>query len=475
MSRQVVLAFDRGTLTLSGDIAEGELEAFITDPRTVGLLRAPAIAYRRALAQLIRGGWQVDDQARGYEALTLGPGRDREPYPHQAEALAAWQGSGRRGVVVLPTGAGKTYVAELAIALTARSTLIVAPTIDLMNQWMRVLTVAFGADLIGGLGGGMNDVRAITATTYDSAYLHMDRLGDRFGLVVFDEAHHLPGASYAQAAELAIAPFRLGLTATPERSDGSHTRLDRLVGPIVYRREIRELAGLYLADYETKRVVVSLTPAERAAYDAARHDYRSFVSESGIRMSAPDGWSRFLQLSSRSPRGRRAWRAWREQRGIAMRSSAKLELLWQLLVRHWREQLVIFTADNDTVYEISRRHLVPAITHQTPTKERQRILADFEAGKLRAIVTSRVLNEGVDIPAASVGIVLSGSSSVREHVQRLGRILRRSEGKRALLYEVVTGETTEERTSDRRREHDAYDGVPPAVGEAADSAQTPPC
>ncbi len=72
------------------------------------------------------------------------------------------------------------------------------------------------------------------------------------------------------------------------------------------------------------------------------------------------------------------------------------------------------------------------------------------------MVTSRVLNEGVDVPAANVGIVLSGSGSVREHVQRLGRILRRREGKRAVLYEVVAEDTAEEFTSSRRRQHGAY-------------------
>ena len=103
-----------------------------------------------------------------------------------------------------------------------------------------------------------------------------------------------------------------------------------------------------------------------------------------------------------------------------------------------------------------REHLIPAITHQTKTPERQWILTQFNAGQLRAVVTSKVLNEGVDMPSASVGVVLSGSSSVREHVQRLGRILRRKEGKHATLYEVITSGTNEERMSERRREHNAY-------------------
>ena len=404
----------------------------------------------------MRAGLEVDDAARGYEELDLRPRRHREPFPHQQQALDAWWKAGRRGTVVLPTGSGKSYVAELAIARARRSTLVVAPTIDLMTQWMNLLEAAFGEELVGGLGGGLRDVRPITATTYDSAWIHMERLGDRFGLIVFDECHHLPGASYAQGAECAIAPFRLGLTATLERQDGAHVALERLIGPTVYRRDIQDLAGEYLADYEAVRLSVELTAEERVAYDAARADYRGFVASEGIRMSGPEGWRRFLQATSWSRRGRRAWHAWREQKRIALQSAGKLALLADILWQHREEQTLIFTADNDTVYAISRRHLIPAITHQTPAGERKEVLRRFNAGELRAVVTSRVLNEGVDMPAASVGVVLSGSGSVREHVQRLGRILRRQEGKTATLYEVITADTGEEYTSERRRDHSAY-------------------
>lgn len=458
----VTLSFDRGTLVL--DVAEGHAldeavvaDAFLPDPRAAGRLRAPAIAYRRALGLLYKGGVKTEDAARAYETLEWdGTKRERVPYPHQAEALEAWRASGRRGVVVLPTGSGKSYVAELAIAEVARSTLIVAPTIDLMNQWVLLMQQVFGEATVGFIGGGGYEVRPVTVTTYDSAYIHMEHLGGRFGLLVFDECHHLPGASYSQAALMSIAPFRLGLTATPERADGSHDRLDELIGPLVYRKRINELAGEFLASYEVSRLRVALTDDERRRYDEARREYRAFVAFHRIRMGSPKGWGEFIMLSSRSQMGRSAWRAWREQKRIALQCEAKWAVLDDLLLQHANDQVIVFTADNDTVYTLARRHLMPAITHQTKGTERRDILAGFNAGRLRGIVTSKVLNEGVDMPAASVGIVLSGSASVREHVQRLGRILRRQPDKKATLYEVVTAETGEEFTSERRRDHGAY-------------------
>ena len=128
-----------------------------------------------------------------------------------------------------------------------------------------------------------------------------------------------------------------------------------------------------------------------------------------------------------------------------------------LLHRHRRDRALLFTERNSAAYALSRRFLAPIITHQTKVSERTRILEDFAGGVYNALVTSKVLNEGVDIPAANVGIVISGSGSVREHVQRLGRILRKQGDKTAVLYELVANETTEVFTSHRRREPHADD------------------
>ncbi len=234
--------------------------------------------------------------------------------------------------------------------------------------------------------------------------------------------------------------------------------LDQLIGPIVYRREITQLRGDYLADYRVMTLYVQLNDEERARYELAREIYRGFVHQAGINMSQPNGWGQFIFLAHRSPEGRQAFRAYRDQRELALAAPAKLGLLARLLDRHNGDRILIFTHDNATVYKIARQFLVPVITHQTKTKERREILLRFNAGTYPIVATSRVLNEGVNVPEANVAIVLSGSGSVREHVQRLGRVLRKSGDKEATLYEVITRGTVEEFTSNRRRRHDAYDG-----------------
>lgn len=448
------LRFHRGTLVLEHfPSAEVPSECRL-DPR-IGFPRGPASAYPAIVLRLHREKIPYEDHARAYGVLGRPHQTGRAPRHYQEEALQAWNGAGRRGTVLLPTGAGKSFVAELAIRDADRSVLVVAPTINLVGQWFDGLRRAFG-EPVGVLGGGVHEVHDITVATYDSAWMHMEKYGDRFGLLIFDEVHHLPGPSYGMAATQSIAPFRLGLTATLERPDGHHTAVFDLVGPVVYRKEITDLEGEFLSEYRTEIISVSLTVAEREAYRIARETFRDWCDASGVRLGGPGGWQRFLRESGRSKAGRAAFAAWQESRRVLQTASGKLELLAELLRRHQDRRCIVFTSDNATVYEISRRLLVPAITHQTQLKERQTFLEGFRTGELPVLVTSRVLDEGVDLPSADVGIVLSGTQTVRQHVQRLGRILRKQEGKQAILYELVVEDSVEERQSARRRDHVAY-------------------
>jgi len=468
----ITLGFEGGTVTLSGpsEVALG-LPGVRADPRT-GDFRAEGSGYRAIVEALRVRKIPYEDKARAWGPVDWPPRTSREPLPHQAEALAAWWAAGGRGLCVLPTGTGKTYLAILAIRKAARPTLVVVPTLDLMHQWYEELGLAF-AEPVGLLGGGSFEPTPLCVTTYDSAYLHMERLGNRWGLVVFDECHHLPGPNISQAAVCSMAPYRLGLTATPERNDGRHALLDDLIGPIVYRRQIGEMAGGRLAEYSVERLFVELSPADRAEHDATRAVYRGFVERHGLRVSQPGGWGRFVMLAAGSAEGRAAFAAYRRQRELALAAPEKIELLEHLLRRHADVRVLVFTQDNAAVYGISRRFLLPAITHQTKVKERKEILDRFNGGQYPALVSAKVLNEGVNIPEAQVAVVVSGTGSVREHVQRLGRILRPRPGKQAILYELITRGTAEEQISDRRRQHEAYGGEPAIPEEPEDAGDGP--
>ncbi len=452
MPRKPRLWFDRGTLILHPPPRGKAWIDFATWDDRVEKFRIPALHYGNLIAALESERTDFIDAAGAWEPLAGSAQLAKTPYPHQQAALESWQQARQRGVVVLPTAAGKTYLALLAIAALRHPTLAIVPTLDLMHQWYAQLKATFPEAEVGLLGGGSRDRAAILVATYDSAAIHAEALGSRYGFLIFDECHHLPTDFYRSIAEFSIAPYRLGLTATPDRSDGAHADLDTLIGPVVYRREALELSGQALAPYDVVRIKVELAPSERERYQAALGERDRFLREKKIYLSSLQGWQRFVRESARSAAGRRAMLAHREAKELALCTEEKLTVLAELVERHAPEPILIFTNDNRTVYRISEAFLIPALTHQTPVKERHDMLQRFREGQYTTLVTSHVLNEGVDVPEARVAVILSGTGSTREFVQRLGRILRKGSdaNKRAVLYEVVAADTTEERTAERR-------------------------
>ena len=453
---QIKLRFDRGTLVLE-NWEETKPPPFFTWDKRHERWRSFAMAYWKTLRWFDRSDLTVEDNACNYQTLDLKVRSDFVLRPYQQEALKVWKQGGNCGSVILPTGTGKSIVALKAIERIGLSTLIVSPTIDLMNQWYDLISGAFDTEA-GILGGGYHEIRDITVTTYDSAYIYIDQYGDRFGLLVFDEVHHLPAPKSSHIPQMSIAPYRLGLTATYRRLDGFHLKLRSLIGPVVYNKSIKDFKGEHLADYEIVRISVPLEPEERTRYDEFHQIYASYVREHGVAYfgSKSRPWEDFIRESSYDQDARKALLARREALKISLGAMRKMKVLESLIKQHHFQRVIIFTENNDLVYRISKDFLIPAITHQTKTKERREILARFRNGMYHLIVTSKVLNEGVDIPEANVAIILSGSASPREHLQRLGRILRKRSGKKALLYEVVTKGTRETGVSYRRRASDAY-------------------
>ena len=141
------------------------------------------------------------------------------------------------------------------------------------------------------LGDGRREVWPITVTTYDSAYIHMKEIGKGFRLVVFDEAHHLPGPTLHESALDCLAPRRLGLTATPERADQQERLLAALIGPFVFREDIAEAKGRTLADDSLVRVPIYLGAEEQASSRPARSSAPTAGSSpSSIGRRRGSGW-----------------------------------------------------------------------------------------------------------------------------------------------------------------------------------------
>jgi superfamily II DNA or RNA helicase len=373
------------------------------------------------------------------------------PRSYQVEAITAWLQHRGRGVVVLPTGAGKTVVALMAIERLALRTLIVVPTNELLAQWRRAVCEHLGlpGDSVGIVGGGRREVRDLTIITFDSAAMPRRRL-DGFGLLIVDEVHHLPATQYRRLVSKAAAPCRLGLSATPERLDGRHHDLDTLIGPVIFHRLPSDLRReRHIADYIERRVYVDLSPVEQGRYEWLMAEFRWYLARHGL-ATARDCFGALVQRAGYDQAARQALQAHRQARMIALNAEAKMAHIAKLLARHRDDRVLIFAEYTALVDAISRRFLIPAITYRTEARERRAVLEGFRAGQYSKLVTGRVLNEGVDLPDANVAIIASGSSATREYIQRLGRVLR-PKPQTAVLYELITRKTSEARAARRRR------------------------
>jgi superfamily II DNA or RNA helicase len=465
--------FDGGTIVLDN------IPETFTVPSSFrwheGKWRCLAVDYRFVRSWLNEQG--IRNTIPRWQNLSVTLQENWAPHDYQIEALNAWINANRWGSVVLPTGAGKTVLALRALIETQVSTLIVVPTIDLLHQWYARLKNAFGIE-IGVWYGLEKERQAITVTTYPSGWAHADTLGHHFKLLIFDEIHHLPAPSWHEIALMCAAPYRLGLTATYPHQDNfnaPYTKakvsaseklqlfkpfdtsdpvalLDKLVGPVVYRKEINDLTGEQLAEYRTQRIRVDLYPHEKQIYDRAYATYRGYVEENRLREThGSNWWHELTRRSASDAQARRAKVAELTWKDIIHQAQGKLDILDQLLREHCHQPMLIFTAHNRFAYRIARQHLIPVITHQTKAAERKMILENFRQGTYRAIVTTKVLNEGIDVPEAKVAVILGGSASDREYVQRLGRVLRKQGNAEAILYEVIVRNTADEKIAERRQ------------------------
>jgi superfamily II DNA or RNA helicase len=451
------LSFDRGSLRLDAPPTAQVPPYFVWDSR-VGAWRTAAINHLRVREDAAAYRLPLTDRAEGFfPAPSL---RVALPLlrPDQEAAIQAWERAGGRGMVVKPTGTGKTEIALTIVARHAAPTLVVAPLRDLMYQWQRRIKKGLGFDA-GVLGDGRQEIWPITVTTYDSAWIHMKEIGNRYRLIVYDEAHHLPGPSQHESALDCLAPLRLGLSATPQRADGREAMLAELIGPVVYEENLAEARGRTVADYAIVRVPIYLTEEEQAEFDTLSRSIRHYVATRRREDGAFD-WAEMARRSRTDPEAREILRLWRRKLAIVNRSAEKLRVLEDILRLHPDEPCVVFTASNRMALDVSARFLIPALTAHSGKRERNRVLDAFAAGHLPALVACEVLNEGWDAPAVKVGVILGGEKGVREAVQRLGRLLRKSGDRMARLYEVVLQETPDVARARRRGKTDAYRRAP---------------
>jgi DNA excision repair protein ERCC-3 len=328
------------------------------------------------------------------------------------------------GVFVGPPGSGKTVAALGAMAEIGGETLVLVPSRELADQWAEAITTHTSLDSgqVGQYHGGAKEIRPVTVATYRTA--GMDRhhhLFDnrKWGLILFDEVHHVTAPVYRRTAELQ-SRHRLGLSATPVREDDREQEIFTLIGPPI---------GTDWA----------------ALFDAG------FVAE-------PEVEIRYVPWASEMDRNEYASADGNERQQIAASNPAKLPVVERLLERHAGQKTLIFVDWLDQGRALSEALEVPFVSGETRHAERRRLFDAFRAGERETLLISRVGDEGIDLPDAEVAIVASGlGGSRRQGSQRAGRTMRPVG--RALVYMLATRGTVEEEFVRRQTRHLAGKGV----------------
>src|SRR4051812_22499131 len=393
---------------------------------------------------------------------------EQELYRWQLDALVAWLRCGRRGVIEAVTGSGKTDVAIAAILDALRRerfVLVLVPTRVLMEQWHGRLLAALPEARIGRLGDSGKDrpvsCDVLVSTRHSAATYRPVPPGDRAGLLIADECHGL-GGGVLRRGLLRQYDERLGLTATLERADDAVT--DLLLpyfGGICYRYGFEQaIADGVCARPRVAFVGVPLSPEERTGYIAteqrlvnARHHLRAVPGMPLTPFGDFIAAVAHLASGDAGPDGRAA-REYLEmfslRRQIVAQSRGKYELLGRLAPAiKGADGSLLFTETvrgaNHAINRLDPLVAIELITGSTARPQRKAILGDLRSRRLDAVAAPRVLDEGIDVPDADLGIVMSASRTRRQMIQRMGRILRRKRpGGRARFVIMYAEDTLED-------------------------------
>ncbi len=418
-------------------------------------------------------------------------------YPWQEECLDRWFQNQCRGMVQAVTGSGKTLLALNAIERLEKSLpqklhiKIVVPSGSLMHQWNRAIK-DFLSDssealqgpaplhhCIGLRGAGCRMpagrqymIYVINSARYELARQILSDLQRGIPvLLIADECHHYESKQNQLIFEFlphlkpSDAPFfSLGLSATlPSEQAGS--RLASLLGPEIYRYEIKKAAAMRtVCPCDIFHISLSFQKSERAEYEEItermRSLYRSLVHSCPVLRDSGQK-ERFELISSlaKDPDKKTAKAASSYLKLSYMRktlvclASGRISCACELVRRlPENEKILIFgerISQADELYRLLQKQYPEKAGRchsQMGRTANQNTLNRFRDGSLRILIACKSMDEGIDIPETSIGIVLSGTSMPRQRTQRLGRIIRNAGNKeKAALYYLHLAETTEER------------------------------
>lgn len=376
---------------------------------------------------LLKKGYPVEDNSKFREAeKSIGVDLNIELRDYQKEYVERAHDE-RAAVLANPAGSGKTVTSIGLMAKIDGPTLVLVPQRSLVNQWKRELLdkTTLTEDQIGEYHGDTKKMNDVTIATYHMAANKTKLFRNEWGLIIFDEVHHIPSKLFRKTASLQ-STRRIGLSASPVREDSKEREIFALIGP--------EIGGDWARFFKEGHVVkpdVEIQLVEWAS-DYHRHEYEQ---ASGINKAI-----------------------------IASKNPAKKTNLEELLEEHEEEKTIVFCDWIDQGEDLSNQFDIPFISGETDFDEREEYFEDFRNDEMNTIIVSRIGDEGLDLPDTEVGIIMSGQGgSRRQATQRAGRVMRPFGD--AQVYIVATKGSNEEDFVKRQVELLKEKGVPVTISE----------
>jgi len=393
-------------------------------------------------------------------------------YPWQKRALESWKAEGYKGVIEAVTGAGKTRIAIQAAfdaIQSGLSVLVIVPTLELQKQWKSefvrwksTLNLVFDIGCLGGTKAP-NKIHPshVLISTVQSGVKYRLLQENQRGLIIADEVHHYGAEFWAKVLETGFER-RLGLTATYEREDnGIEKILDPFFNGVVYSVDYNEaLEDDVICNFKIAFIGVSFLPAEQFEYEDASLKAANYKKQLVEQYGLPnEPFGQFIRevhrlKNSNIPQGSKLagfyLSAFSKRRACMANSSVKMEMVEKLgpAIRA-AERTILFTqtkqAANKSVNLLKNQNIRGAVlTSSMDMDERHKIFAGFEDGIHELVAAPKLLDEGVDVPAADLAIILATSRSRRQLVQRMGRVIRKKKDGRTARIAIIYVEGTSE-------------------------------
>jgi superfamily II DNA or RNA helicase len=355
----------------------------------------------------------------------------------QILGLKKWSADNFKGIAEYPTGFGKTYTAIMAIKgmivkKDIKSCLVVVPTIELKSQWEEELK--------------KNKVTIATVMVINSAI----KIDQEVDMLVLDEIHRYAAESFRNIFIRVGCLYILGLTATLEREDNFHEVILEYLNVFDKISVDEALENDWIAPYKVYNIAVELSNNDQIEYNKANNAFKHFAAKLGHGSQAFKNATAYLKSPDKVLQGQAGayYNSLRKRKSICQNNSNKINATKQIIDLFNNRNGLIFSATTEFAENLQDTlgDICMTFHSKIKRKDQELIVKRFKdkRTKVRFLSSVQALNEGFNVPECSIAIIAGSTSTKRTFIQQLGRVVRKTPDKEAIIINLYTPGTQEE-------------------------------